>query len=113
FEIYFFFSSRRQNTRFSRDWSSDVCSSDLKEFKDQYYSLYGVNPSDYSYKEYDAAKYFGNLLAKYGDDYPEYITKEKFEGLFSTYSFDYNESWGFVNNAVSFKSYQGSSFQLK
>lgn len=84
-----------------------------KEFKDQYYSLYGVNPSDYSYKGYDAAKYFGNLLAKYGDDYPEYITKEKFEGLFSTYSFDYNESWGFVNQAVSFKSYQGSSFQLK
>src|SRR5690606_39588690 len=25
----FFFSSRRGNTRFSRDWSSDVCSSDL------------------------------------------------------------------------------------
>src|SRR5690606_40422277 len=29
----FFFSSRRRHTRFSRDWSSDVCSSDLaKEF---------------------------------------------------------------------------------
>jgi len=84
-----------------------------KEFKDHYYSLYGVNPSDYSYKGYDAARYFGNLLAKYGDDYPAYITKEKFEGLFSTYSFDYNESWGFANSAVSFKSYQGSSFQLK
>src|SRR5690606_40084602 len=25
----FFFSSRRLHTRFSRDWSSDVCSSDL------------------------------------------------------------------------------------
>src|SRR5690606_39378375 len=28
-EILFFFSSRRRHTRFSRDWSSDVCSSDL------------------------------------------------------------------------------------
>src|SRR5690606_21601347 len=28
----FFFSSRRRHTRFSRDWSSDVCSSDLKFF---------------------------------------------------------------------------------
>src|SRR5690606_41068050 len=28
-EIIFFFSSRRRHTRFSRDWSSDVCSSDL------------------------------------------------------------------------------------
>src|SRR5690606_41022527 len=26
----FFFSSRRRHTRFSRDWSSDVCSSDLE-----------------------------------------------------------------------------------
>src|SRR5690606_40411969 len=25
-----FFSSRRRHTRFSRDWSSDVCSSDLE-----------------------------------------------------------------------------------
>src|SRR5690606_40714355 len=29
FYILFFFSSRRRHTRFSRDWSSDVCSSDL------------------------------------------------------------------------------------
>src|SRR5690606_11467914 len=28
----FFFSSRRRHTRFSRDWSSDVCSSDLAVF---------------------------------------------------------------------------------
>src|SRR2546430_5820236 len=28
--VYFFFSSRRRHTRFDCDWSSDVCSSDLK-----------------------------------------------------------------------------------
>src|SRR5690606_40790670 len=27
--VFFFFSSRRRHTRFSRDWSSDMCSSDL------------------------------------------------------------------------------------
>src|SRR5207247_3653976 len=27
--FYFFFSSRRRHTRSTRDWSSDVCSSDL------------------------------------------------------------------------------------
>src|SRR2546422_11364989 len=31
--IFFFFSSRRRHTRCSRDWSSDVCSSDLPEEK--------------------------------------------------------------------------------
>src|SRR6266511_266467 len=34
--FFFFFSSRRRHTRFSRDWSSDVCSSDLR----------GSNPPD-------------------------------------------------------------------
>src|SRR2546429_2842173 len=29
FFVFFFFSSRRRHTRCSRDWSSDVCSSDL------------------------------------------------------------------------------------
>src|SRR6266478_6975099 len=28
--IFFFFSSRRRHTRFDCDWSSDVCSSDLR-----------------------------------------------------------------------------------
>src|SRR3712207_6713009 len=30
FYLFFFFSSRRRHTRYWRDWSSDVCSSDLK-----------------------------------------------------------------------------------
>src|SRR5438874_8427332 len=29
--FFFFFSSRRRHTRSLRDWSSDVCSSDLRE----------------------------------------------------------------------------------
>src|SRR5690606_41171618 len=31
----FFFSSRRRHTRFSRDWSSDVCSSDLFDISEK------------------------------------------------------------------------------
>src|SRR2546421_3823755 len=33
FLFIFFFSSRRRHTRSDRDWSSDVCSSDLDTFK--------------------------------------------------------------------------------
>src|SRR5699024_11516023 len=32
--IMFFFSSRRRHTRSKRDWSSDVCSSDLRIVQD-------------------------------------------------------------------------------
>src|SRR2546421_9250717 len=33
--MIFFFSSRRRHTRSDRDWSSDVCSSDLEQKKTQ------------------------------------------------------------------------------
>src|SRR5215217_1655713 len=38
--FFFFFSSRRRHTRYWRDWSSDVCSSDLTH--------HGPNPRDSS-----------------------------------------------------------------
>src|SRR5690625_3083042 len=40
--IIFFFSSRRRHTRWPRDWSSDVCSSDLNPFN-TYVSMYAVD----------------------------------------------------------------------
>src|SRR5256885_10275259 len=35
FICFFFFSSRRRHTRLQGDWSSDVCSSDLPELREQ------------------------------------------------------------------------------
>src|SRR3989449_8896764 len=35
--FFFFFSSRRRHTRCSRDWSSDVCSSDLEKEPIRYF----------------------------------------------------------------------------
>src|SRR5437870_7558616 len=43
----FFFSSRRRHTRWPRDWSSDVCSSDLVDRQDddarESQSLFGIS----------------------------------------------------------------------
>src|SRR3712207_7809082 len=74
--IFFFFSSRRRHTRYWRDWSSDVCSSDLdvicvveepkdvvaiertREFRGRYHVLggaispiEGIGPDDLRVKE--------------------------------------------------------------
>src|SRR5437879_10058515 len=35
FSVCLFFSSRRRHTRYIGDWSSDVCSSDLRELVDE------------------------------------------------------------------------------
>src|SRR2546422_2874109 len=40
--MFFFFSSRRRHTRCSRDWSSDVCSSDLERLAERAELLAGV-----------------------------------------------------------------------
>ena len=42
--VIFFFSSRRRHTRLRRDWSSDVCSSDLYRI-DDFQPTYFVIPS--------------------------------------------------------------------
>src|SRR2546429_4157826 len=39
FAVHFFFSSRRRHTRCSRDWSSDVCSSDLSSSLGQSWAM--------------------------------------------------------------------------
>src|SRR3712207_8256591 len=39
----FFFSSRRRHTRYWRDWSSDVCSSDLGSYILEWRSLQGLS----------------------------------------------------------------------
>src|SRR5690625_915813 len=44
--LLFFFSSRRRHTRWPRDWSSDVCSSDLKiELKIDHFQILEDVPS--------------------------------------------------------------------
>src|SRR5437868_9376489 len=39
FFFFFFFSSRRRHTRSKRDWSSDVCSSDLEQMNKLFFEI--------------------------------------------------------------------------
>src|SRR6476620_5239153 len=43
FFFFFFFSSRRRHTRYWRDWSSDVCSSDLGRHYDYTSTTYELD----------------------------------------------------------------------
>src|SRR5690554_1606515 len=54
FLFFFFFSSRRRHTRCGRDWSSDVCSSDLWQMEFQ------VTPGDFFFTTIKAAA--GSIL---------------------------------------------------
>src|SRR5690606_21342693 len=87
----FFFSSRRRHTRFSRDWSSDVCSSDLKiglwQEGDPYLDILepGGNPGMIKAKytgEYDAEG--APVRQINADDRQILDVNTRFEGGFNT-----------------------------
>src|SRR5215208_7400996 len=59
---FFFFSSRRRHTRWPRDWSSDVCSSDLDSLGFFYSAITGYLGFEVNEGEY---KVMG--LAPYGE----------------------------------------------
>src|SRR2546430_12183842 len=52
---FFFFSSRRRHTRFDCDWSSDVCSSDLKTIRLENlpHTVVGVMSPEFQYPTSD------------------------------------------------------------
>lgn len=92
-----------------RPWTNTV-----KTFREDYNSSFGVKPSDASYKGYDAAIYFGGLIQKYGaGNITDKLTKEPFNGIFSSYKFKHNDAWGYANESVFYKIYRAGGFQLQ
>src|SRR5699024_12095122 len=61
----FFFSSRRRHTRSKRDWSSDVCSSDL-DLTDKKVRVIGLNSSDIPWTTDSQGNYVHNRLEEAG-----------------------------------------------
>src|SRR5690606_40907691 len=62
----FFFSSRRRHTTFSRDWSSDVCSSDLGITDETPLVIISAAGRIWSYDDTGALTYGQSLLVEYG-----------------------------------------------
>src|SRR5947209_9303727 len=60
----FFFSSRRRHTRYWRDWSSDVCSSDLKYGSTVMVAHQGQQSSNVLDRESELPKTALNALAE-------------------------------------------------
>src|SRR3989449_5378812 len=79
--FFFFFSSRRRHTRCSRDWSSDVCSSDLLVPDPRHgKAFYGVGAVTGIRNEPLAKETADNRaradLAKYMDTYTSYLMRD-------------------------------------
>src|SRR5699024_11393162 len=54
----FFFSSRRRHTRSKRDWSSDVCSSDLEQIEPKWQKYWQKHKTFKTPENHDKPKYY-------------------------------------------------------
>ncbi len=84
---------------------------EVRRFNDRYRQAFGVAPSEFAYKGYDAAYFFGGLLAEYGTDYKAHVTEADYKGLHNTFEFEYNPDWGYVNSAISILRFRGGTFR--
>src|SRR2546429_2979786 len=89
FLFLFFFSSRRRHTRCSRDWSSDVCSSDLRQ---RLAALAAVAPAD--------RRLHPDAAVVGGAEEPVVTVAVALEGRLDRKSTRLNSSHGYISYAV-------------
>src|SRR5690554_7100299 len=82
--FFFFFSSRRRHTRCGRDWSSDVCSSDL-DLRDDIFRIMAINFDELG--DWDEIEKF---YAEHGERFYEYRLYDSLASLH--YSREYYRS---------------------
>lgn len=100
------------NTIITTSYKVDYKSANVIKFIKTYRYLYGFEPGEYAFKGFDIGFYFGRLLAKYGEDYRDYLTKEPYRGLHSNFSFVYNAKTGFINTSLMLLRYRNFSLQV-
>ncbi|MEC3881748.1 ABC transporter substrate-binding protein [Parapedobacter sp. 10938] len=99
------------DTRITTSYYIDKDAPGVRRFNQQYRSEFGISPTEFAYKGYDAAYYFGSLLVKYGPDYRLHLEDTAYEGLHNTFNWEYNAAWGYVNNAISILQYGSGGFR--
>src|SRR5690606_40686522 len=77
---HFFFSSRRRHTRFSRDWSSDVCSSDLALLQELGWALGEARSTD------DIGTAWARVLDRHPADVPFSLLYRKADAGFHLFA---------------------------
>lgn len=98
------------NTQITSTYFIDQRQTEVRDFQAWYKSEYEVEPTEFSYKGYDAAMYFGRLLDQYGADYKDYLVETPYEGLHNTFEFQFHSQWGYVNQSVHFLRFRNGQF---
>lgn len=94
------------NTIISSSYKIDYKNSNVITFIKKYRYKYGFEPGEYAFKGFDIGYYFGRLLVTYGEDYRDYIVKDKYKGLHNNFSFIHDEKLGYINTSLMLLKYK-------
>jgi len=100
------------NTIISSSFVIDYKSNAVINFVKKYREKYHFEPSEFSFKGFDIGFYFGKLLAKHGESYLDFLTKEKYKGLHNTFEFDFNPQYGYFNKQLMLLQYKNSTLSV-
>jgi len=100
------------NAIISSSYKVDYKSSSVINFIKRYRSKYGFEPGEYAFKGFDVAFYFGKLLSNYGEDYLEFLTKEKYKGLHNNFSFIQDAQYGYINISLMLLRYKNFALDI-
>src|SRR5690606_25918359 len=93
------------HTRITSSYYVDRNSQDVRRFDQQYRAEFGIAPTEFAYKSYDAAYSFGSLLAEDGADYRLHLQATGYDALHNAFKWEFNPAWGYVNSAISILQY--------
>ena len=99
------------NTRISASYFVNYKAQNVKNFVARYRDEFGREPSEYSFKGFDTAYYFGSLLEKYDKQYADFLIKEIYTGLHNEFRFVKDPKLGYRNTALMLLRFQNFELQ--
>jgi hypothetical protein len=97
------------NTIISTSYVIDYKSTSVINFVKKYRAKFKFEPSEYSFKGFDIGFYFGKLLVKHGENYLDFLTKEKYKGLHNSFEFAFDPRYGYYNTDLMLLQYRNST----
>jgi len=95
----------------SSSYKIDYSNASVSTFIKRYRSSFHFEPGEYAFKGFDIGYYFGTLLARHGQDFMAYLTKDNYKGLHNHFLFVKDEQTGYVNTSLMLLRYE--NFALK
>lgn len=100
------------NTIITSSYKIDYKNASVISFIKKYRYKHGFEPGEYAFKGFDVGYYFGKLLSDHGEEYREYLTKEKYKGLHNTFSFIHDEKLGYINTSLMLLKYKNFALEI-